>query len=296
MPLTALAEDYLKRQTQHLPVAIVRLSIVTPSLREPGRGYFTGFQTLMFVVLSEAFGLMRSMQFDGDVRLDVVPVDVAINAIVAVTLQTALSPRTVTVYNVTDKMQLTTDRVERMIKQIVDRNPLVACVRVPRDFGIKTSKWSLWLRKKYDEQLIFAIYSFILWLCGRRDKKTLYEMYQDMNDARVSLELVATRSLHVRTSNFRSLRKTLSGGDAAIFNMDFAFDENTFLEVFDASVKSFRKEKFKEDVDDRKAWRHRLQLRFVEVGLHLIALSVLLLFVYLAYSTMYKMVCLSQCD
>lgn len=267
-------------------MAIVRLSVVMSSLQEPRRGYFNGFQTIMFTILCQAFGLMRSLAYNEDVHLDIVPADVAINAIIAVAQKTSSMPQTVTVYNVTDKLSPNAAKGFEIAEKIVGNNLMVSSVRVPRRFGAKTSKLSLWLRKNYDERLIFAIYSFILWLFGRRDKKTLYQMYRDMSEARVTLELVGERNLNVHTTNFQSLRKTMNNADAITFNMDFEVDEDTLLDVYDASMKHYRKYKLKEDIaNDRRALYHHFQLQLIEIGLHVIALSIVALFAFVMYKT-----------
>ncbi|XP_063224745.1 putative fatty acyl-CoA reductase CG5065 [Bacillus rossius redtenbacheri] len=98
----AMAEWLVARHSGGVPAAIVRPSIVTAAWREPAPGWLDNPGGITGVVAEMARGTVRVLL--GDVRLvvDLVPVDVVVNALLAVAWRTATSrPSEVRVYNCT---------------------------------------------------------------------------------------------------------------------------------------------------------------------------------------------------
>ncbi|XP_058799232.1 putative fatty acyl-CoA reductase CG5065 [Phymastichus coffea] len=85
----ALAEDLVRETCAQLPVGIFRPGIVSPSACEPTPGWIDNYTGFAGVVASVAGGLMRVGYCDPRSLVNVVPVDLTVNAIIACAWATA---------------------------------------------------------------------------------------------------------------------------------------------------------------------------------------------------------------
>ncbi|GLH01985.1 Putative fatty acyl-CoA reductase CG5065 [Gryllus bimaculatus] len=98
----ALAENVLVSQAGNLPAAIVRPSIVTASWREPLPGWVDNLNGPTGLLAGAGKGLLRTMYCHRNLVSDIVPVDIAINLLLAVAWHTAVNrPNGIAVYNCT---------------------------------------------------------------------------------------------------------------------------------------------------------------------------------------------------
>uniref|UniRef100_A0A1I8F7C8 Fatty acyl-CoA reductase n=1 Tax=Macrostomum lignano TaxID=282301 RepID=A0A1I8F7C8_9PLAT len=90
---------YLTDRFSHLPIVIVRPSIVGASWQEPLPGWVDNFNgpTGVFAAISK--GLLRMMQGDVRCKADIIPVDIATNIIISSVWNFRLFSRQATVYN-----------------------------------------------------------------------------------------------------------------------------------------------------------------------------------------------------
>uniref|UniRef100_A0A1B6F9S7 Fatty acyl-CoA reductase n=1 Tax=Cuerna arida TaxID=1464854 RepID=A0A1B6F9S7_9HEMI len=79
-----LAESLVSEYGTIIPCAIARPSIVTPALREPLPGWVDSLNGPVGVVVGAGKGVIRSMLCGENNKAEVIPVDVAINAIIAI--------------------------------------------------------------------------------------------------------------------------------------------------------------------------------------------------------------------
>ncbi|XP_050529689.1 putative fatty acyl-CoA reductase CG5065 [Daktulosphaira vitifoliae] len=79
-----LAEALVKDYSNKLPISIVRPSIVTPSYLEPFPGWVDSLNGPIGVIVGGAKGVIRSMLCGENFEAEVVPVDIAINAIITI--------------------------------------------------------------------------------------------------------------------------------------------------------------------------------------------------------------------
>lgn len=86
-----LAEDLVYSFKDKFPTLVVRPSIVTPAWQEPYPGYVESKKNgLAGVLLTRGRGIMRVMMSDPKNLLEVIPVDIANNAILALTCKRTL--------------------------------------------------------------------------------------------------------------------------------------------------------------------------------------------------------------
>nr|QGV11532.1 FAR26 [Tetrastichus brontispae] len=101
----ASAENFLADQSDSLPVAIFRPSTVTASAYEPMPGWVDNYNVSTGVIAGIASGVMRTIRCDGKKRIDLVPVDFTVNALIAcawdVDMQVTRRGKNILIYNFT---------------------------------------------------------------------------------------------------------------------------------------------------------------------------------------------------
>ena len=79
----ALGEQYVLRKAGAAKVAIVRPSVIESSLSEPSPGWLDGLRMADPLIVAIGKGRLRSLPLNPDLNLDIVPVDMVVNAILA---------------------------------------------------------------------------------------------------------------------------------------------------------------------------------------------------------------------
>ncbi len=79
----ALGEQVVLARRGHPPTAIVRPAIIESSLAEPSPGWLDGLRMADPLIAAIGKGRLRSLPLDPDVTLDLVPVDMVVNAMLA---------------------------------------------------------------------------------------------------------------------------------------------------------------------------------------------------------------------
>ncbi|XP_067204602.1 fatty acyl-CoA reductase wat-like [Linepithema humile] len=79
----AMAEDVIRKQADDLPIVIFRPVITISTYREPIRGWIDNLYGPTGILFSAGIGLLRSIHCDGSITINVIPADLAINALIA---------------------------------------------------------------------------------------------------------------------------------------------------------------------------------------------------------------------
>lgn len=88
-----LAERLVANEFKNLPVCIVRPSIVTPANTEPCVGWVDNLNGPVGIMVAGGKGVLRSMYCKAEYNAEVIPVDFAINGLIAIGKQVALNPK-----------------------------------------------------------------------------------------------------------------------------------------------------------------------------------------------------------
>lgn len=159
----ALTEDLVSAYDQRIPIVITRPSIgkpmllnlgrrvltvmlrvsVTAALNEPFPGWIEGLNGPTGLMIAAARGVVRSMHCNPDYPADVVPVDMAINAIVAAAWDRGLrADKRIRYCNVSldHEKQLTWGESIDRGKQLFYKNPLCFSLWYP-DGSVKSNYW-----------------------------------------------------------------------------------------------------------------------------------------------------------
>lgn len=242
-------------------------------------------------MVSQAMGLMRTCDYDPEAQLDIVPADAAINALIAIAMKTATErhcangpPKiaskslwdAIPVYNISEKCASKNGDMFKLNLQILSNNLIGRAIRPMASFAEKPGRLCYYFRKYYDEYFLFAIYSGMLSLFGLQPmRKTLLQIYTEMNAARFTLEKVTLRNAIVCNGNFKMLENYIAPRDREIFPIAFEIvDKHNFIEVYDKAIKMYRKQRLNEGERDLLIARRRQWLLYaVEFALHLAAIA-----------------------
>ncbi|KAK9879057.1 hypothetical protein WA026_003872 [Henosepilachna vigintioctopunctata] len=85
----AVAENLIKQESENLPLAIVRPSIVTGAVKEPIPGWIDSIYGPTGLIVFALLGILRTGHGNPDTISDLVPVDYVVNCIIAAAYQRA---------------------------------------------------------------------------------------------------------------------------------------------------------------------------------------------------------------
>ncbi|XP_017780106.1 PREDICTED: putative fatty acyl-CoA reductase CG5065 isoform X2 [Nicrophorus vespilloides] len=218
-----LAETLVANESDHMKVAIVRPSIVVPALSEPIRGWVDSLNGPMGLLVAAGKGVLRSMHCKGENRAQVVPVDIAINAMILVAYKLGSlpeKPKEVPVYNMTNDgvFKLTWGEVLDIGRSLIYQYPFEMMVWYP-DGDIRASYFihrlycifSHWIPAYLIDGLMFIF----------RQKRFMVRVQTKIQDGLELLQFFATRQWNFSSERFLSLQDNLSPVDQEIFHMDF---------------------------------------------------------------------------
>ena len=101
-----LTEDLVHSYSEKFPIAIARPSIVTAAWKSPFPGWIEGLNGPTGLMIGGGKGVIRSMHCNPDLNSEAVPVDININAIIAIAYKRSKMPKDVCFYvNLTDSGQ-----------------------------------------------------------------------------------------------------------------------------------------------------------------------------------------------
>ncbi|KAL1465401.1 hypothetical protein WDU94_004979 [Cyamophila willieti] len=95
----SIAEDLVRESSNHLPVVVVRPSVVMPTLTEPFPYYSNDNNSLLSLGAGTSVGLLRVTGSARDNRLDIIPADMTVNCILAASWSIRVAPNAPQVYN-----------------------------------------------------------------------------------------------------------------------------------------------------------------------------------------------------
>jgi len=171
----ALAENYLKDNCGNMPMAIVRPSIITASKDEPVSGWVDSMYGPAGASLLASLGICRAINFESTCKIDIIPVDIASNAMIAVAWSLGTSEANgLKVYNLTsgDTNPITFGEFFYLGRKALIKAPSIKIVRPPAklDKTTKQNTIQLFLIKYFSEYLFALFLDMILFVLGYKTK------------------------------------------------------------------------------------------------------------------------------
>ena len=122
----AMGEQAVLQARGDTPTAIIRPSVIESSLAEPSPGWLDGLRMADPLIVAIGKGRLRSLPLDADVTLDLIPVDMVVNAVLA-SIPRAAEKGGVEAYHVAtgDKNPITLGELYKLIYGYFQRNPML---------------------------------------------------------------------------------------------------------------------------------------------------------------------------
>lgn len=218
-----LAETLVANEAGGMRVAIVRPSIVTPAAFEPVPGWVDSLNGPMGITVAAGKGVLRSMHCHGEYNAQVVPVDMAISAMIIVAYELGSAPerpKEVPVYNLTNNgvIQITWFDILNKGKAIAYKYPFEMMVWYP-DGNLRNSKLWHQICCIFLHWIPAYIIDFLMLILLQ--KRFMLRIQRKIHDGLDLLQFFTTRQWDFASERFLALYTNLDPVDRTTFNMDF---------------------------------------------------------------------------
>ncbi|CAH2985591.1 unnamed protein product [Chilo suppressalis] len=215
-----LAENIVETAFDELPVVICRPSIVCPTYMEPMPGWVDSLNGPVGVMLGAGKGVIRTMMCDGSLVAQVIPVDVAINAIIAVGMiegSRKEKPEVIPVYNLNIGHQKPTTwgSVLEVAKAYGRKEPLEWPLWYPNG-DITTNKALHEFRRFFYHMIPAYFIDFLLLIFGQ--KRFMLRIQDRISQGLYVLQYFTTRNWCFGAEKYDSIQEILNEEEKVIFN------------------------------------------------------------------------------
>lgn len=258
----AIAEYLVFEECQSLPCAIVRPSIVGASWLEPIQGWVDNFNGPSGLLAAIGKGMLRVMAGDCKGCADIIPVDLAVNMIIAAAWSTAIErPTSPQVFNCTTGQlnRVTWGQVERSSEECLLKFPLDAPVRLPVP-RFTMNRFYHEMNRIFDHLLPAWIMDLGLRLVGK--KPVLLRLQMKLWRSVACLEYFTSNQWTFMNDNVTQLFSRMCADDQKEFNFDVRrIHWPTYLENYCLGVKRFALKEDLSKLPEARLAIHRLVLR-----------------------------------
>lgn len=225
-----LGEQMLVKRRGDQPLTIVRPSIIESSLRDPEPGWITGLKVMDPLIAAYGRGMMPDFPAARDIALDLIPVDVVINAILAAAAQS--TPDRVQVFHVATSSEnpVTVFEIFNHVRSYLSSHPMLdrngRAPKLPQWSYPSPRRFRLFFRLKYlfpvavqewvlrhlpDSMAPTVRRRYLATLKVRLHRALYYaDLYQPYTNLRCRFE----------TGRTRALFEQLPADEQAVFNLD----------------------------------------------------------------------------
>ncbi|XP_046976795.1 putative fatty acyl-CoA reductase CG5065 [Vanessa cardui] len=217
-----LAESLVEDAYNNLPTVIARPSIVCPAFKEPLAGWVDSLNGPVGLMLGAGKGVIRTMLCDGTLIAQVVPVDTAINAIIAIGMiegSKTKKSEVMPIYNVNIGHQKPTTwgDVLKVAKDYARKFPFALPLWYPN--GDITTNHILHEYRRIFYHIIPAYFiDFIFLILGQ--KRFMIRVQNRVNQGLDVLQYFTMRPWNFPCPNFDSIQTKLNEEDKVTFNTD----------------------------------------------------------------------------
>ncbi|MDA2923280.1 AMP-binding protein [Acidobacteria bacterium AH-259-L09] len=122
----ALGEQVVVKTRAQIPTVIIRPSVIESSLSEPSPGWLDGLRMADPLIVAIGKGRLRSLPMDADVTLDLIPVDMVVNIVLA-SIPPAINKGGLHIYHIATgaKNPIRLGELYRLIYQYFQKNPML---------------------------------------------------------------------------------------------------------------------------------------------------------------------------
>ena len=237
----ALGEQVVVRARRGAPTIIVRPSVIESSLSEPTPGWLDGLRMADPLILAIGKGRLRSLPLRPDVHLDLVPVDMVVNAMLAATPR-ARADSGLQIYQVAtgSRNPITLGTLYELIYRYFTRNPMLD--KAGRPIRIQPLRFP-------SKSLFKLQHRLRSWPLDRAER-TLERLSNIRGASKAKRRVSATRAANERLYYYGAIYEPY-------LNIDCRFEVDRTLELYHALDEDERNV-FGFDVTQLN-WRHYIQ-------------------------------------
>ncbi|KAL0281229.1 UNVERIFIED_CONTAM: hypothetical protein PYX00_002280 [Menopon gallinae] len=236
----ALAEHVFVKLGKGLPAAIVRPSIVTAAWKEPLPGWVDNLNGPTGLLAGAGKGVLRTLLCYKDLVADLIPVDVAINALIAVAWHTAVSrPDNIVIYNCTSgKLNpIHWKDIQRYGQESILRVPFREIIWYPGG-SFKSSHIVNDVCVSLFQIIPAYILDTVYRITGR--KPIMVRIQKKFSKAIKALQFFTTHEWHFESNNIAKLYSKLSERDKELFNFNIKqVNWRKYMENYILGIKQF---------------------------------------------------------
>lgn len=217
-----LAEKLVADEFPNMPVVIARPSIVLPALRDPMPGWVDNLNGPVGLVIGAGKGVIRSMHCNANYHAEVIPVDIAINALIGISYRIGShknNSKNVPVYNVTQSsvQPMTWGEILKKGKKIAYNYPFEGQIWYP-DGDIRSSKFVHNLFVFFFHLIPAYFIDFLMLLF--RQKRFMVRIQKRISDGLEVLQYFTTRDWVFHNTNMLIMWGDMCPKDKEIFILD----------------------------------------------------------------------------
>ncbi|CAH2241289.1 jg3350 [Pararge aegeria aegeria] len=217
-----LAEALVKESYADIPTVVVRPSIVTPAHKEPTPGWVDNLNGPIGLMIGAGKGVIRTMHCYGHYHAEVIPVDIAINAIILIPyyINTKIERSAeIPVFNLTsgDDRDTTWKEVLDVGKATVRKFPFEGPLWYP-DGNIRHNKLIHELCVFFYHIIPAYLIDFLMLIFGQ--KRFMVRIQNRISVGLMVLQYFTTREWWFDTHNFKALATKLNPTDFATYPMN----------------------------------------------------------------------------
>ncbi|KAI9556293.1 hypothetical protein GHT06_018867 [Daphnia sinensis] len=251
--------NYAQCGERSLPIVVVRPSTVICALKEPLAGWIDNFYGCSGVIAGTGKGLIHVSRGNAKLILDLIPVDIVINLLIAAAWHKGTSDKSrekIEVYNCSSGSlnPITWGEFKRLAMRGIAKFPFKEMVRCP-----SAQLHANWLAYQVSTLLYHylpaVLMDTVILLSG--GKPFLIRLYKKIHKVSACIDFYALREWNFASRNPGKLMDEMSFKDQEIFNFDVRkIDWEACMEDFACGVRTFV---FKDDLSTLPEARNKLK-------------------------------------
>lgn len=217
----SLSENLIESEKEHLPICIVRPSIVTSSFKDPFPGWVDSMVGAAGLLYASGMGYLRVMHGSKHVLADFIPVDLLCNIILVAAFQNTVLPKTKTL-----KIFHATSGTRNPIHWNICKELVPCYFRIHKPKTSLFYPWSIFIKNRYLHYMMHIllhffpalIHDFISIICWK--KPIMVRNVSRLYSAISSLSYFTSHNWYFISKNAERLNTFLNETDTKLFNMD----------------------------------------------------------------------------
>ena len=237
----ALGEQMVLRARNGVPTVVIRPSVIESSLSEPTPGWLDGLRMADPLIVAIGKGRLRSLPLDANVILDLVPVDLVVNALLA-TIPRAAEEGGVKVYHVATgaKNPVTLGELHSLVYKYFQKVPMLN--RQGEPIRIKPLK--------FPKQSTFRLQHKLKSVSLQTAALTLGKLPSSRRTEKVKRKISTAKAAYDKLYYYGEIYRPY-------LNLNCRFEIDNTLQLFN-SLNREEKELFNFDIEQLN-WRHYIQ-------------------------------------